>query len=620
MEFSKKKGWLLIIPFLFSYFEAFTQVDYSPEGLQLLIESKPIGQILPDFIDELRLKFDKNEASEYFKIINQYLNSKQLNDTLLAHLKYAKASLYYSLSDYPEALPLFQEVQTQYYKLEHHTMAGFCYFYLGRIHMGDALKHFEYMEKFYQAFKPMPPSERKCRSLLNMGIAYDQFNQLDSTVKYFHEYYQMAKSINDLMHQSQALGKVGTSYLWTRQEKFKDSVEKYVNLQWEHALLDTTKKSMMTAFQNQALLKRMEGKHEESIDFFKRSLAVAEENNNAQVIRLSKLRIHRAYSRIGNYKQAYEEFKSYHHFRDSIQKRENSVKIAELEKKYEDQKKEAAIASLQHEKSKRNVIIYFTCGTLIMSLIIAFILWRSNRARKHMNGKLIKKNEELEQSFTSIEQQKSQLEHQRDRIELLLKEIHHRTKNNLQLVSSLLNLQMSEIDHPLVFEAMAKNKNQLNSMALIHQKLYMDDNLTYIAMKDYLETLCEETKSTFGHEREQIQINCCFADLRLDVDTAIPIGLIVNELITNALKHAFPDEREGQIDIKLEKSKEGQFLLSVNDNGVGMKKLNQDETQSGFGSRLINLLTLHLNGKLDISQIKGTSIELQFESLKPQAA
>ena len=162
------------------------------------------------------------------------------------------------------------------------------------------------------------------------------------------------------------------------------------------------------------------------------------------------------------------------------------------------------------------------------------------------------------------------LQKQNEEKEFLLKEIHHRVKNNLEIVSSLLSLQASELKDSNVIEAMKESQHRVHSMGMIHQKLYQGKSLASVEMKDYFINLGNYIIHAFGAEN-RILVDCDMKRMELDVDMAIPIGLIVNELLTNALKHAFPDHGEGLVTISLS-NRSSYLLLEVSDNGIGMKK------------------------------------------------
>jgi two-component sensor histidine kinase len=201
-------------------------------------------------------------------------------------------------------------------------------------------------------------------------------------------------------------------------------------------------------------------------------------------------------------------------------------------------------------------------------------------------------------------------------IELLLKEIHHRVKNNLQTISSLLNLQSATITDPNALKAVRESQDRVRSMSLIHQKLYHGKNIASVEMKDYFETMAAALLSTFGLSRNKVSLYFPMSPLELDVDTAIPLGLIANELITNSLKYAFPEARSGRISISLQQEPDQSYCLCIADDGVGIASdVNPAANGGGFGSRLVQLLAIQLNGKVEVVSGQGLSTRVCFTPL-----
>ena len=196
--------------------------------------------------------------------------------------------------------------------------------------------------------------------------------------------------------------------------------------------------------------------------------------------------------------------------------------------------------------------------------------------------------------------------------ELLLKEIHHRVKNNLEVVSSLLALQSEQIDDQGIKDAMQEGQNRVQSIGIVHQKLYQRNNLAAIEMKDYFLDLSESILDSFGAE-DRVTIECAMDQLDVDIDTAVPLGLIVNELLTNTLKYAFPVGQRGKVQIRLNKSLEGILNLEVSDNGVGKSGRTQG---TGFGTQLVSLLTRQLSGSIREEVKNGTMIYFDFNLKK----
>ena len=158
------------------------------------------------------------------------------------------------------------------------------------------------------------------------------------------------------------------------------------------------------------------------------------------------------------------------------------------------------------------------------------------------------------------------------------------------------------------------------AMALIHQKLYQGENLATIEMRDYFETIGKAIKDSFGEKAKNVSLEVDMSEIELDVDTAIPIGLITNELVTNSLKHAFPNKQNGHIFITLSQEKNGLLKLQIADNGQASGKESDSKKEKGFGTLLIQLLTAQLRGTLEKSTESGTSTVIQFPLQEKSAA
>ena len=173
-------------------------------------------------------------------------------------------------------------------------------------------------------------------------------------------------------------------------------------------------------------------------------------------------------------------------------------------------------------------------------------------------------------------------------------------------------LQAAQIDHPSAQAVMQASQNRVLSMGIIHQKLYQNGNLAGIEMKDYFHNLSENIVDTFN-ATGRITITCQMQPLELDVDTAVPVGLIANELLTNALKYAFTENQPGEVQISLTKTGiNDELIFRVADNGIG-KQNNNSNKSTGFGTELVDLLVQQLEGKQTIDTSNGTNITIHFK-------
>jgi two-component sensor histidine kinase len=223
--------------------------------------------------------------------------------------------------------------------------------------------------------------------------------------------------------------------------------------------------------------------------------------------------------------------------------------------------------------------------------------------------------EQVHKRTEQLESSERQLRKSLEEKEILLKEIHHRVKNNLQIVSSLLDLQADSLEIPQdskILQVFEESKNRIRSMTLIHENLYQTRDLVRIDVPEYIRELVAHFINSYGNLMERITPRIQVDNISLNMDTAIPIGLILSELISNALKHAFPPGEKGEIHIILRSESGGTAVLRVSDNGVGLPQdLDVHQTQS-LGLQLVNLLTQQVKGTIDIKRNKGTTVTITF--------
>jgi two-component sensor histidine kinase len=200
--------------------------------------------------------------------------------------------------------------------------------------------------------------------------------------------------------------------------------------------------------------------------------------------------------------------------------------------------------------------------------------------------------------------------------ETLLQEIHHRIKNNLQVISSLLNLQSGYTTDTRVLGMFKESQRRVESMALIHEKLYQSEHPTKIDFTEYVHTLCTHLFASYGVRSDAINLKIDMDAVILGVDTAVPCGLMLNELVTNALKHAFPAGQRGEIRINLHARSAGSFLLLVSDNGVGFPNAVNFRQTPSLGLQLVCTLTDQLNGRIALESDQGTTFKITFTELE----
>lgn len=196
--------------------------------------------------------------------------------------------------------------------------------------------------------------------------------------------------------------------------------------------------------------------------------------------------------------------------------------------------------------------------------------------------------------------------------EVMLREIHHRVKNNMQIISSLLRLQSRQIKNKKILDSFDVSQNRIRSMALIHESLYKSNDLARINFSDYINRLTIHLFSIYRTGMNSIELRVEVGDVFLDINRAIPCGLIINELVSNSLKHAFPDGRRGEIAVKMDMDKRGKYLLLVKDTGIGFPENVDFHQTDTLGMQLVTDLVKQLNGNIKLKRDGGTEFRIVF--------
>ncbi|MEN4760738.1 histidine kinase dimerization/phosphoacceptor domain -containing protein [Chryseobacterium sp. C39-AII1] len=311
------------------------------------------------------------------------------------------------------------------------------------------------------------------------------------------------------------------------------------------------------------------------------------------------------------YESAIKHLKQHQVFRDSLFNMEKLKHSEALELQFETEKKDKNIKLLTHQRKlqeakiqNERVIRYVFIGSLLALVLFLAILYNSFRIKK-------KKNKELELKRKQIDEQNEQLKKLLAEKEWLLKEIHHRVKNNLQIVISLLNTQSAYLDNEDALMAIQNSQHRMHAMSLIHQKLYQSDNLSMIDMSWYMYELINYIKECYSSENK-IKFTVNAEKVFLDVAQAVPMGLIINEAVINTTKYAFPDDKKGEVIVSFKNTENDNYELIISDNGVGLPAgFDMDATES-LGMNLMRGLTDQLDGNFSIENNNGLKITITF--------
>lgn len=323
------------------------------------------------------------------------------------------------------------------------------------------------------------------------------------------------------------------------------------------------------------------GNYPEALNYLDKAILLAKENTLIKLYTKATQSRAELSAELGDYENAFHYLKEYHVLKDSLTNADVQGAIADIREKYESDKKDERI--LQQKRDNK----YLTIGIAIALVLTVLILIQYLRQRK---------------ANKTIQQQSNKLT-------LLMKELHHRVKNNLQIISSLLSLQSFNIKDSAASKAVREGQQRIEAMSLIHQRLYTRDNITEINIKEFISDLVDSLQSAYGYGQDDIAIKLEIDNELMNVDQAIPLSLIINELVTNAFKYAYEDNDDPKLNITLKRKNE-QLELTVADNGKGVNMDEWKDKQGSFGKDLIQTFVRQLSGQLSLLVESGTRFTL----------
>ena len=415
----------------------------------------------------------------------------------------------------------------------------------------------DYGLKALKIYKKIGTGHNISRSNNLVGKAYLKLNEIDKAILYFQETVKLHDEIKINFLKIEALSGLAEAYL--KKDDLKEAEK--------HAL---------------------------------ESVTLAEKHTYANIKRDSYYILSELKKTSKNYKEALEYYQKYITSKDSITNARKVTQIAEMERLYNIEKKENEIATLaakntkqqqltEEKKYERNLALLIASVILLLSALLYFYYKKTKQKNKLLAIALEDRN-------------------------VLLKETHHRIKNSFQMVSSLLFLQAENIEDEKASQAVREGQNRVKSMALIHQKLYQKDNLIGVDTKEYIEELINDIFETYRINKKKINLKTAIDNIALDIENVMAIGLIINELLTNIVKHAFTEESSLNL-IEVEFKDRIDYLeLMVRDNGVGFD-IEAIEEKS-FGIKLIKSLGRKLKAETEFITDNGTEVKIKMYNYK----
>ncbi|HKK38494.1 MAG TPA: histidine kinase dimerization/phosphoacceptor domain -containing protein, partial [Cryomorphaceae bacterium] len=460
---------------------------------------------------------------------------------------------------------------------------------------GNDRKALDYFEKSYALEVKNGNKAGMAGSLNNIAITLKNLDMRDSVPQLLKQSLQLAEEIKSDRLAMHSLINLGG---WYFQENKNDSAFTYFTeaLRLGGKVGDSA--SVCVSRIGIADILRMDGNYESAEREYKMALEMAISLHSLDYQTRAYRNLAELYKAKNEPQKAYEQLEKYLLLREELLSEELVRTTNELEQKYESARKEQEIAELELTAVAQNLSAVENQNQKRLLLLVAillvgisgFVTYRFVNQRK-VARILRTKNATIAEALSERE--------------LLLREIHHRVKNNLQVVSSLLSIQGREIKDEKAKSAISESKNRVHSMALIHQYLYSDKELASIDMEEYIPDLCRKLFNAYKLDHDLIDLRVDVEPISLDVDTAIPLGIIINELITNSLKYAFEAEDEGCIEIRFAE-RQNQLILTVNDNGKGLQ--DKERSDISFGMKLIRAFEEKLQAKIEILENDGYGV------------
>ena len=453
----------------------------------------------------------------------------------------------------------------------------------------EALNYYKLTRVIHENIKPVNKTSIAL-AYNNLGQGYIAVQQLDSVEYFFKKSIALFLETKEQPGLALSYHNLGGFYL---QQKAYTNALQFLNL-----ALEIRKESLLKNDEasTRNLLGVVFGKLNKPAEAEKNLLQalalVNNKNGRLQEEIYQSLATH--YNQIGNFEKATEYQAKYFSLKDTLLSESETINILKEKANYDVEKKEIALQIAQKEKqiasltiSQQSKTITFFAVVVGLLLLLAVLLFYFFKQKQKAEKLLKIKN---------------------DKIETLVKELHHRVKNNLQIVSGLLALQSNRLEDESAKKAMDAGRNRVDAMALIHQKLYMDENLASVNIENYVNQLANSLATSFGFDNSVVKTNINLNPKELDIDIAIPIGLIINELLTNSFKYAFTQIEEALVTITLKKDDNGKIDLNITDNGKGFNENNKK--QENFGLKLVSTLVEQLNGNLTLANKNGTTYQI----------
>ena len=633
---------IIIVQLSSNYLHSFAQVQSESAALRAKMMSTENDSIKGEIYYQLanKIKFDDIVQARVYADSGLYYFQKAGKEEKVKEKLYVDAVLYYTAGDLPSCDSMAQSYYDWTVEVKNDIRKSYALTLLAKVsrESGDLSRAIELSIQGLNVSEKNQEIDGQGYYVTELGNLYTELQQFDQAKEYFEKAYEISRQINFPIAEAVSLRNLAENALETNNTAIAiEYLQKAIIIDSTNSYnigLSRSLRNMGHAYENQ-------GAQEKAKEYYLQSYALVKGTDNkvdlcdlhqalakiyleenqlnladyhtqsagalVEKIKSLKSRAEQALlesisaEKKGDIKGALKWNKEYNSIYKNLINDKISHQITGLNIKYESDKKarEIELLNTQNELSeirleasnRRNIGLGI--GLSLLG-VLSFLLFNQSKKIKNQNHLIqIALNEK----------------------DTLLREIHHRVKNNLQFISSLLNLQSKHIEDKKALSALQEGQNRVKSMALIHQNLYQEDNLTGVEVKAYFEKLTSSIFDSYNISKEHVGLTMDIDAINLDVDTVIPIGLIVNELVSNSLKHAFTHQEKGLISVRLKESN-NKLIIEISDNGKGIDMNNKEILNSSFGYKLIKAFESQLDAELVISGDSGTKVTMHITDYK----
>ena len=537
-----------------------------------------------------------DESMEYF--LNSLTIREEMNDSLIHSTLNNIGNIYVRLNDYEKALEMYQ--RSLEYKRKGNLETQSTLNNIGNVYLN--LDEYDYALRYLSEAliinEENEDEQRISASLNNIAIVYEEEGKIDEALLI----YQKALAIKQ---------KIGDNYGYANTSKNLGSI--YL----------------------------MKKNYKQAEFHLKESLEIAKKINARDIIKNVYDLMSKYYSETKDYQKAYL-FKNYFsNLRDSLFNEEVNDKIAQYKANFTIEQtlrekelliKDNQIYKFQVEKDRSYRLILFLI--LLLLIMIAILLFFNNNKKKKINklltgvnekledevavrtSELVSSNEDLRQEVSARKETSDKLKSLLNEKEIMLKEIQHRVKNNLQIISSIMNIQSRSSKSEDSIEMFKNIQNRIISMSLVQEQLYSSGDLALVDFNNYVSSLITNLFGAFGIRTANIKSIININDIHLNINTAIPCGLLINEIVTNSIKHGFNENKKGEIYINMKEDEDDYLHLEISDNGDGLPDGIDYKKPESTGMELIRIMILQLSAKVELIKENGVAYKLKFRKLK----